>query len=60
MGAEKTKAAKMAMPASGKIIRGYDAKKNQGIDIAAAAGLAMMLGGIALERACRAPGDHPE
>ncbi len=28
--------------------------------IAAAAGLAMMLGGIALERACRAPGDHPE
>ena len=41
MGAEKTKAAKMAMPASGKIIRGYDAKKNQGIDIAAAAGSAV-------------------
>lgn len=38
MGAEKTTSAKMAMPASGKIIRGYDAKKNQGIDIAAAAG----------------------
>ena len=38
MGAEKTKPSKMAMPASGKIIRGYDAKKNQGIDIAAAAG----------------------
>lgn len=31
-------ATKMAMPASGKIIRAYDAKKNQGIDIAAAAG----------------------
>jgi murein DD-endopeptidase MepM/ murein hydrolase activator NlpD len=27
-----------AMPAAGKIIRGYDKKKNQGIDIAAAAG----------------------
>ena len=26
------------MPVAGKIIRGYDAKKNQGIDIAAAAG----------------------
>jgi len=38
MEAEKTKPSKMAMPASGKIIRGYDAKKNQGIDIAAAAG----------------------
>ena len=38
LGAEKTTPSKMAMPASGKIIRGYDAKKNQGIDIAAAAG----------------------
>ncbi|RYI14988.1 MAG: LysM peptidoglycan-binding domain-containing protein [Acetobacteraceae bacterium] len=38
MGAEKTTSTKMAMPASGKIIRGYDPKKNQGIDIAAAAG----------------------
>lgn len=38
LGAEKTTAAKMAMPVSGKIIRGYDAKKNQGIDIAAPAG----------------------
>lgn len=28
----------MVMPAAGKIIRGYDAKKNQGIDIAAPAG----------------------
>jgi len=37
-GATGASAAKMAMPASGKIIRGYDAKKNQGIDIAAAAG----------------------
>lgn len=39
--AEETTAAsatKMTMPAAGKIIRGYDAKKNQGIDIAAAAG----------------------
>lgn len=31
-------AAKMAMPVSGKIIRGYDRKSNQGIDISAAAG----------------------
>ncbi|MFZ1470466.1 MAG: M23 family metallopeptidase [Paracoccaceae bacterium] len=33
-----SKATKMTMPVSGKIIRGYDRKKNQGIDIAAAAG----------------------
>jgi murein DD-endopeptidase MepM/ murein hydrolase activator NlpD len=40
LGAETSaaSAAKFAMPASGKIIRGYDRKKNQGIDIAAAAG----------------------
>ena len=38
LGADKTTSSKMAMPAAGKIIRGYDAKKNQGIDIAAAAG----------------------
>lgn len=40
LGAEASaaSAAKMTMPAQGKIIRGYDAKKNQGIDIAAAAG----------------------
>jgi murein DD-endopeptidase MepM/ murein hydrolase activator NlpD len=40
LGAEKSAASstKMTMPVSGKIIRGYDAKKNQGIDIAAAAG----------------------
>ncbi len=31
-------AAKMVMPVSGKIIRGYDRKSNQGIDIAAPAG----------------------
>lgn len=41
LGAEKTTSSKMVMPASGKIIRGYDAKKNQGIDIAAAAGSAV-------------------
>jgi murein DD-endopeptidase MepM/ murein hydrolase activator NlpD len=38
LGAEKTTPSKMAMPVAGKIIRGYDAKKNQGIDIAAAPG----------------------
>ena len=38
LGAEKTTPSKMAMPVAGKIIRGYDAKKNQGIDIAAPAG----------------------
>ncbi|MFN5998070.1 MAG: peptidoglycan DD-metalloendopeptidase family protein [Paracoccaceae bacterium] len=38
LGAEATTTTKMSMPVSGKIIRGYDAKKNQGIDIAAAAG----------------------
>lgn len=38
LGAEKTTPSKMAMPAGGKIIRGYDAKKNQGIDISAAVG----------------------
>jgi murein DD-endopeptidase MepM/ murein hydrolase activator NlpD len=40
LGAEASaaSAAKFAMPAQGKIIRGYDRKKNQGIDIAAPAG----------------------
>ncbi|MDQ2066639.1 peptidoglycan DD-metalloendopeptidase family protein [Xinfangfangia sp. CPCC 101601] len=33
-----SKATKLAMPVSGKIIRAYDKKKNQGIDIAAPAG----------------------
>lgn len=33
-----TKATRLAMPVSGKIIRAYDKKKNQGIDISAAAG----------------------
>ncbi len=41
LGAETTTSTKMAMPVAGKIIRGYDAKKNQGIDIAAAAGSAV-------------------
>jgi murein DD-endopeptidase MepM/ murein hydrolase activator NlpD len=35
---DATKKAKMIMPMQGKIIRPYDAKKNQGIDISAAAG----------------------
>jgi murein DD-endopeptidase MepM/ murein hydrolase activator NlpD len=40
LGADATaaSAAKFSMPVSGKIIRGYDKKKNQGIDIAAPAG----------------------
>jgi murein DD-endopeptidase MepM/ murein hydrolase activator NlpD len=33
-----SKAAKLSMPVQGKIIRGYDKKKNQGIDISAPAG----------------------
>ena len=36
-----TKATRLAMPVSGKIIRAYDKKKNQGIDISAAAGTAV-------------------
>ena len=36
-----TKATRLAMPVSGKIIRAYDKKKNQGIDISAAAGSAV-------------------
>ncbi len=36
-----SKATKLAMPVSGKIIRAYDKKKNQGIDIAAAPGTAV-------------------
>lgn len=38
MAAGRSSASKLAMPASGSIIRGYDKKKNQGIDIGAAAG----------------------
>jgi len=34
-------AARLVMPVAGKIIRGYDAKSNQGIDIAAPAGTAV-------------------
>ena len=37
-GATKASAAQFAMPVQGKIIRGYDKQKNQGIDIAAAPG----------------------
>jgi murein DD-endopeptidase MepM/ murein hydrolase activator NlpD len=36
--ASAASAAKFAMPVQGKIIRGYDRKSNQGVDIAAAAG----------------------
>ena len=36
-----SKATRLAMPVSGKIIRAYDKKKNQGIDISAAAGTAV-------------------
>ena len=36
-----TKVAKLGMPVQGKIIRGYDKKKNQGIDISAPAGTAV-------------------
>lgn len=36
--ATKASATRLAMPAQGSIIRGYDKKKNQGIDIGAAAG----------------------
>ena len=37
-GASAASAAKFAMPVQGKIIRGYDKKSNQGVDIAAPAG----------------------
>jgi len=39
--ASAASAGKFVMPVSGKIIRGYDAKSNQGIDIAAPAGTAV-------------------
>ena len=38
-------ATKLAMPVSGKIIRGYQKKKNEGIDIAAGAGTAVAAAG---------------
>jgi len=38
MGQARSTAARLAMPVSGSIIRGYDKKSNQGIDIAAPAG----------------------
>lgn len=48
LGAQKTAAsgsAKLAMPVSGKIIRGYQKKKNDGIDISAAAGTTVTAAG---------------
>lgn len=41
LAAGRTTASALAMPVSGKIIRAYDKKKNQGIDIAAPAGTAV-------------------
>jgi murein DD-endopeptidase MepM/ murein hydrolase activator NlpD len=41
LGAERSDSTALAMPVAGSIIRGYDKKKNQGIDIAAAAGTAV-------------------
>ena len=38
LGTDRTTTSALAMPVAGKIIRGYDKKTNQGIDIAAAAG----------------------
>ncbi|GAB4386864.1 LysM peptidoglycan-binding domain-containing protein [Albidovulum sp.] len=38
LGAQKTQSARLAMPVHGKIARGYQKGKNDGIDIAAAAG----------------------
>ena len=48
LGAQKTAAsgtAKLAMPVSGKIIRAYQKKKNEGIDIAASAGTGVAAAG---------------
>lgn len=48
LGAQKTAAsgsARLAMPVSGKIIRAYQKKKNEGIDIAASAGTAVAAAG---------------
>ena len=41
LGGSATKATKLVMPVSGQIIRSYDKKKNQGIDISAPAGTAV-------------------
>ena len=38
LGAQRTSAARLGMPVDGKIIRPYQKKKNEGIDIGAAAG----------------------
>ncbi|AWD20725.1 LysM peptidoglycan-binding domain-containing M23 family metallopeptidase [Fuscovulum blasticum] len=47
LGADRTgaSAAKLGFPVQGKIIRGYDKKKNQGIDISAPAGTAVKAAG---------------
>ncbi len=48
LGAQKTAAsgtAKLAMPVAGKIIRGYQKKKNEGIDISASAGTSVAAAG---------------
>jgi LysM repeat protein len=48
LGAQKTEAsgsARLALPVQGKIIRGYQKKKNEGIDIAANAGTAVAAAG---------------
>jgi murein DD-endopeptidase MepM/ murein hydrolase activator NlpD len=47
LGSQTTTAsgARLAMPVSGKIIRGYQKKKNEGIDIAAAAGTSVNAAG---------------
>jgi murein DD-endopeptidase MepM/ murein hydrolase activator NlpD len=41
LGAARSSSAKLGMPVSGKIIRGYEKKKNDGIDISASAGTAV-------------------
>lgn len=42
---DTTASAKLSLPVSGKIIRGYEKKKNDGIDIAAAAGTSVTAAG---------------
>lgn len=41
LGSQKTASSRLQMPVNGKIIRGYEKKKNDGIDIAATAGAAV-------------------
>jgi len=42
LGEDKSSQARMSMPVKGRIIRGYERKKNDGIDIAAGAGSAVV------------------